>query len=182
MPRSGSKTLTATRKGKNTCNVDILESSQESVAEGKNVNDNHLDASNRKRHLSDASLKEIKGKRVKTKKKQQTADQPDHEFNEHNVEMIEFDEGENTVVIGVRDREWKEFPSEDEDESSGSEDDEEGEIQSDSSGVENSDGPTTDYKMEERTPVKKKTKRKSTHRRSVEDKIDELSSTVKAMQ
>ena len=65
---------------------------------------------NEKRYLSDASLKEIKGKRVKTKKKQQTADQPDHKFDEHNVEMVEFDEGKNTVVIGVRDRERKEFP------------------------------------------------------------------------
>ena len=158
-------------------------------SKGRNANDNHKSTVGRKRHSSDGNVahKDCKLKKIRTR---QDCSKKESDSNGHEgFDPVEFDEGDHTVEIAVRGKDENEFPRDDKDDSSDPEE-EEDHTRADKSIVETSEGELSTTQSEvmddepevTQTPIKKKKLKGKTNRRSVEDKIDELSSTLKAMQ
>ena len=137
----------------------------------RNVNDNHSDiatVNKRKTKLKSVVTECSKAKKGKPNKNSTEVEEELLDY-EDNVVTVNFQEDDQEVEMAVRDDKENEFPSEQND---SDDSEEEGELKD--------DNPEEEPLVR---PVQVKRKViKAARRRSVEDKVDELSTTVLAMQ
>ena len=162
---------------------------QTSDKESENLNDNHSDdmiKSNRKRYLSDVSIKRTKGKGKRTKRDKVNEEELDYEDDlpADEFETAQFEEGNNLVEIAVHEGDHSQFPSEGEsDDDLEMSDIEEGEVtdreSNNASMRADSEAEQSDIRV-----VKNKSSRRSMEQKIEEQnsKLQELSSTLKSMQ
>ena len=150
-----------------------------------NANDNHSDVAtdSRKRHSS-TKEKLQRAKQVKSRHDSSEDDINDLERSEK-FDTIRFEEDDSLVELGVADQGRSEFPSENEASSDESET-EEGEVsdqdaeEQEQQQDEDEEQASQDEQLRTTPPSERRVIKRS--RPSVEDKVDELSSTVRAMQ
>ena len=150
----------------------------------RNVNDNHSDVKtrSRKRHIDS---EQTVSKHKRTRSRRDTSDEYESSGIDgvNDLNTVCFEENNNLIELSVTKNDDKsEFPSEAEESSSDESEEEEGEI-ADNKDKDN-EGQESEPEQIEREASPRKVTRKVIRRSrpSVEDKVDELSSTVKAMQ
>ena len=147
------------------------------VTRSANVNDNHSDiATQTKKRLNVERKKPSDNTKTKRIKRSDLTSEDEDQFSEPNepLETVRFQEDDNVVEIGMSD-DKSDFPSKTEVLSDDFSDHEEGEVRETD---DEEDPPSTSQAT--KSPVRKVIKRSSC--RSVEDQVEELSSTVKVMQ
>ena len=147
----------------------------------KNVNDNHSNEStvSRKCHRSkqNESNEVAKTKRHQTRSQSReiSSDELDYIDNvdQDNLQTVSFEENDDLVEMGITSDQGSQFPSENE-ASDSNESEEEGELGDDTEDRRQGDPKLKSRQQTRRVATKSKTR--------VEDKVDELSKTVRAMQ